>query len=93
SRVIRLHNAYKYQNVYKYFKYKQLKKNAKSFKIKVKNAKGRISYRSSTRHISISNGKVKIRRGIPRGSYKIIVTAVGNHNFNSSSKTVKIVVK
>ena len=77
----------------KRYKARSLQKKAKSFTIKVRNAKGRVTYRSNTRYVSISHGKVKVKKGIPRGTYKITVKAAGNGNYKPASKTVRIEVR
>jgi hypothetical protein len=70
------------------------KKQAQTFTIKVKNAKGTVSYKSSkTKYVTVSKGKVTVKKGTPKGTYKVTVTAKGNSNYKSGSKKVTITVK
>lgn len=70
------------------------KKKAQKLTIKVSKAQGTVSYKSSnTKYVTVKTGKVTIKKGTPKGTYKIIVTAKGNANYNSSVKYVTIIVK
>jgi hypothetical protein len=70
------------------------KKKAQTFTIKVSKAQGTVSYKSSkTKYVTVSKGKVTVKKGTPKGTYKITVTAKGNGNYKSGSKNVTITVK
>jgi hypothetical protein len=70
------------------------KKKAQTFTIKVSKAQGTVSYKSNnTKYVTVSKGKVTVKKGTPKGTYKITVTAKGNGTYNSGSKTVTITVK
>jgi hypothetical protein len=43
--------------------------------------------------VTVKKGKVTIKKGTPRGTYKITVTAKGNGTYNSGSKVITITVK
>jgi hypothetical protein len=60
----------------------------------VKNAEGTVSYKSSnSRYVTVSKGKVNVKKGTPKGAYKITVTAMGNKNYKTAFKIVTITVK
>jgi hypothetical protein len=70
------------------------KKKAQTFTIKTSKAQGTVSYKSSnTKYVTVSKGKVTVKKGTPKGTYKITVTAKGSGNYKSGSKTVTITVK
>jgi hypothetical protein len=69
------------------------KKKAQTLTIDVKNAQGTVSYRSSSRYVTVSKGKVTVKKGTPKGTYRITVTAMGNKNYKAGSKTATITVK
>lgn len=78
-------------------------KNLKSKKItvkviKVSKAKGRVSYKKlsgSTNLKLTKKGKIVIKKGTKKGTYKIKirVTAKGNSSFKKKTKTIKITIK
>lgn len=72
-----------------------VKKKAKTFKVKVTKAQGKVSYKSSKpKYVTVSaKGKVTIKKGTPKGKYKITVTAKGKGIYNKKSKTITITVK
>ena len=73
-----------------------LKKKAQSFSIGAKaSGKGKLSYKSSSKkYVTVSSGgKVTIKKGTPKGTYKITVTAAGNTNYKAASKVIKIIVR
>ena len=81
-------------------KYKKLKKKAQSVKaITVKKAKGKVTYKKlkgSSKKLSVTKaGKVKVKKGTKKGTYKIKVkvTVKGNSSYAAKSKTVTIKVK
>lgn len=72
-----------------------VKKKAKTFTVKVTKAQGKVSYKSSKpKYVTVSaKGKVTIKKGTPKGKYKITVTAKGKGIYNKKSKTITITVK
>ena len=58
-------------------------------------AKTGLTYKSSNTKIATvdSKGKVTIKKGTPKGKYKITVTAKGKGIYNKKSKTITITVK
>ena len=84
----------------KTYKVKKLKKTAVSFRIKAKtNGDGKILFVNTTskklkKYIKVSrNGKVKLKKGSKKGTYKIKIIATKTNNFRKSIKTLKIIVK
>ena len=80
-------------------KAKALKKKALKVKaITVKNAKGKVSYKkvSGSKKLSlVKGGKIKVKKGTKKGTYKIKVkvTAKGNSTYKAASKTVTVKIK
>ena len=72
-----------------------VKKKAKTFRIKVTKAQGKVSYKSSnSKYVKVSGkGKVTVKKGCPKGTYKITVTAKGKGIYNKKSKTLTVRVK
>ena len=72
-----------------------VKKKAKTFTVKVTKAQGKVSYKSSKpKYVTVSaKGKVTIKKGTPKGKYKITVTAKGKGIYNKKSKPITITVK
>ena len=56
------------------------------------NEKGTVSFKSESKYIGISGGKITVKRGTPKGTYRIKVTALGNTNYYSTTKTIRIIV-
>ena len=88
----------------KTYKAKALKKKAKSFKaITVKNNKGSVTYKAkavnakSKKALKFKNGKIIVKKGTKKGTYKmrVTVTAKGNNNYlkGSVNKTLTVKVK
>ena len=78
----------------KTFKASTLKKSAKSFTIKVTNAKGKVSYKSSSKKVTVSSkGKVTVKKGTAKGTYKVTVTSKATALYKANTKTVTIKVK
>lgn len=75
------------------FKATALKKKAASFKVKTVNGKGSLSWKSSSGYVSVSRGKVTVRKGTPRGTYKVTVKASGNSKYKSAKAVVRIIVR
>ena len=77
------------------YKASVLKKASKSFQIGAK-AEGKLSYSvaSGKKYISVSkSGKVTVKKGTPKGTYKINVKAAATDKYQAASAVVKIVVK
>lgn len=75
--------------------FKNLKKKA-SFTLKVSGNQGKVTYKLAKKNSKISvskKGKVTLKKGIKKGTYKVKVTVKGNGNFKSYTKTIKVVVK
>nr|WP_296158513.1 leucine-rich repeat domain-containing protein [uncultured Blautia sp.] len=72
-----------------------VKKKAKTFTIKVTKAQGKVSYKSSnSKYVKVSGkGKVTVKKGCPKGTYKITATAKGKEIYNKKSKTLTVRVK
>lgn len=70
---------------------KKLKRGA-SFKIKVKKAKGKVTYKSKSKFVKVSKkGKVTLSKKARKGKrYKVVVKAAGKGGYRAASKTVKI---
>lgn len=81
----------------KAYKAKALKKKAASFKIKVSGAKGKVSFKltkGSKKLVSVSSsGKVTLKKGCKKGTYKVTVTAAAVTGYKAASKVVTIKVK
>lgn len=77
------------------YKASVLKKASKSFQIGAK-AEGKLTYSvaSGKKYISVSKtGKVTVKKGTPKGTYKINVKAAATDKYQAASAVVKIVVK
>ena len=81
----------------KTLKVSSLKKKAASFKIIVKGARTKITYTPSgkaAKYITVTKaGKVTVKKGTPKGTYKIKVAAAKTAVYAAASKTVTITVK
>ena len=76
----------------KTYKQSLLKKKAQTFSIGA-SAKTPLSYKSGNKHISVSSkGKVTVKKGTPKGQYKIIISAKKSGNYKEAMKTVTIKV-
>lgn len=63
-------------------------------KISVSSAKGKVTYSESSQYLTVSSkGVVTLKKGTPKGTYKVTVKAAGNEDYKSGTKTVKITVK
>lgn len=81
----------------KSYKASSLKKAKKTFKLKT-SAKTKVTYtvsgKNAKKYISVSkSGKVTVKKGIKKGTYKIVIKAKSTSNYNKAQKTVKIVIK
>ena len=91
-------NPLKLKSSRKTYKVSLLKKKKKTFKIKTSAAEGNIFYtiNKAGRKAGIkvsAKGKVTIPKKCKKGTYKITVTASGNENYSSGSKTFVIKIK
>lgn len=78
----------------KAYKAATVKQKAQTFTIKATNAEGKVTYKSNSKNITVtSKGKVTVKKGTAKGTYKVTVTAAGNKNFKKGTKTVTIKVK
>ena len=82
----------------KTFKAKKLQKKKISFNLKAKTTgNGIIQYKivkGKAKNISVSkNGKVVLKKGCKKGTYKIKITATGTATFKQASKVISIKVK
>lgn len=93
-KVAKAANTIKVTPVTKKFKVAKVKKKAQSFQLKVTQAQGKITYKSSSSKVKVTaTGKVTVKKGTKKGKYRITVTANGNENYNKGVKTVVITVK
>ena len=71
-----------------------MKKKAASFTISVSGNKGKVSFKSNNKKIKVSkSGKVTVKKGIKKGTYKITVKAAKKGGYLATKKTVKIKIK
>lgn len=86
----------KVTTTYKAKKASAFAKKAKTYKITIKNklGKGKVTYTSSSKKIKVSsNGTIKIKKGIKKGTYTIKVKVKATANYKAYTKTIKIKVK
>ena len=86
------------QNLFVYpgktaIKYASIRKRAKTLRLVIIGAKGKVQIKSSSRYIKVKGMKVTIAKKTPRGTYKIKVTAAGNSTYKAASKTIRIVIR
>ena len=77
-------------------KAKKVKKKTVKIKLKVKaTGKGKIKYKRVSKKLKVSKkGKVTIRKGTKKGTYKVKVKALANANYKATKwKKIKIVIK
>ena len=77
-------------------KYKKVKKKTVKIKLKVKaTGKGKIKYKRVSKKLKVSKkGKVTIKKGTKKGTYKVKVKAKGNKNYKATKwKKIKIRIK
>ena len=78
----------------KTYKVSAVKAKAQTFTIKPSSAQGKVTYTSSSKKVTVtSKGKVTVKKGTAKGTYKITVKAAGNSKYKAGSKVVKVVVK
>lgn len=82
-------------NKVKNYKASSLKKKAQVFRLgtQVKD-KAKVTYTSSTKSVRVDkNGKVKLKKGLKKGTYKIFVKTKATKNYKAATKVIKIKVK
>ena len=79
----------------KTLKAKKLKRKKQTLKITVKNAKGKVSFKSKNKkHVKVSSkGRVTVKKRTGKGKYKIVVSVAATKNYKSAKKTITIKVK
>lgn len=76
----------------KSYKKATVAKKAQSFSIGA-SAKTSLTYKSSSKYVAVtSNGKVTVKKGAPKGTYKVMVSAKKSANYNSATKTLTVKV-
>lgn len=70
-----------------------VKKSAQSYSLKVSGAKTAVTYKSSSKNVTVSSkGKITVKKGTKKGSYKITVKAAASTKYAAATKTVKVKV-
>ena len=83
----------------KTYKSSTIKKKGKTFNLKTKAISKKVTYKvtgkkSAKKYIKVSkNGKVTIKKGIKKGTYKIVIKAKATKNHKQGKKVVKITIK
>ena len=83
----------------KTYKASAIKKKGKKFNLKTKAISKKVTYKvtgkkSAKKYIKVSkNGKVTIKKGIKKGTYKIVIKAKATKNHKEGKKVVKITIK
>ena len=77
----------------KTYKYAAVKAGKQTFSIGA-TAKTSLSYKSSnTKYVTVSKkGTVTVKKGTPKGTYKVTVTAAKSANYKAATKVIKIKV-
>ena len=71
-----------------------LKKKAKKFSVKVAGATYTVKGKKAKKYIKVSKkGKVTVKKGIKKGTYKIVIKVKATKNTKAGKKVVKIVIK
>lgn len=72
-----------------------VKKKAKKLKISVSKAQGKVTYSGSkSKYVKVSSkGDITVKKGTPKGTYRITVKAAGNSMYAAGTKTVTVKVK
>ena len=72
-----------------------VKKKAQKVTLKVRKAQGKVTYTSSSKkYVTVSSkGVVTLKKGTPKGTYKITVKAAGKGIYDAGSKVISIKVK
>lgn len=83
----------------KTYKASTIKKKGKKFNLKTKAIRKKVTYKvrgkkSAKKYIKVSKkGKVTIKKGIKKGTYKIVIKAKATKNYKRDKKVVKITIK
>lgn len=83
----------------KTYKASTIKKKGKKFNLKTKAIRKKVTYKvrgkkSAKKYIKVSKkGKVTIKKGIKKGTYKIVIKAKATKNYKRGKKVVKITIK
>lgn len=85
----------KVSSKYKTVAAKTFKKKSKSYKITTSGVKekGKVTYKTSSKKITVKNGKITLKKGIKKGTYKVTVTVAATDNYKKTTKTLTIKVK
>ncbi len=62
----------------------------------VKKAKGKVTYKTNNKKVTVKNGKMTVAKGLKKGkTYKVKITvkAAGNKNYKSLNKSVTVKIK
>jgi methionine-rich copper-binding protein CopC len=80
---------------YKAVAAKTFKKKSKSYKISTTGVKekGKVTYKTNSKKITVKNGKITLKKGIKKGTYKVTVTVAATDNYKKTTKTLTIKVK
>ena len=99
-KILKANNPMTVKAAAKTVKYKAVKKKAQTFSvITVKKAVGAVSYKKTSGKsfftVNVKTGKVTVKKGTKKGTYtvKVKVSAKGNSNYNTVSKTVRVKIK
>ncbi len=99
-KIVKAANTMTVKATAKTVKYSQLKKAKQTVSaITVKKAIGKVSYKKTSGKsfftVNTKTGKITIKKGTKKGAYtiKVKVTAAGNSNYKSASKTVTVKIK
>ena len=78
----------------KAYKASSLKKKAKKFSVKVAGATYTVKGKKAKKYIKVNKkGKVTVKKGIKKGTYKIVIKVKATKNTKAGKKVVKIVIK
>ncbi len=78
----------------KAYKASSLKKKAKKFSVKVAGATYTVKGKKAKKYIKVSKkGKVTVKKGIKKGTYKIVIKVKATKNTKAGKKVVKNVIK
>ena len=76
----------------KKYKKSTLAKKSQKFSIGAK-AKNKLTYKAGSKRLSVSSkGTVTVKKGTPKGTYKVTVNATKSRNYKAASKTVTVKV-
>lgn len=70
-----------------------LKKSAVKLSAKALNARGSLSWKSGSKYVSVTNGRITVRKGTPRGTWKVSVKASGTGNYKPAAAAIRIIVR